>query len=144
MTDFILDANVLMSILLSGKSSYKPLLKFFRFKTPEFVLVEIDKYKEMLFLKTKLGNLEFLKWTYFVFSEVAVLPQYVIEKETLVKAEKLLINSDQKDIAYVALAMQLDIVLITRDVPLFNHLKKQGFRKVMLLENFLQSSFDWY
>jgi predicted nucleic acid-binding protein len=143
MTDFVVDANVLMSILLSGKSTYKPLLKFFRFKSPEFVLVEIDKYKETLTLKSKLGKTEFLKWTYFVFSEIAVLPQYVIEKETLVKAERLLLNSDQKDIAYVALAMQLDIILITRDIPLYNHLKKQGFRKVILFENFLQSSSGW-
>lgn len=41
MTDFVIDANVLMSILISGKSSYKPILSYFHFKLPEFALVEV-------------------------------------------------------------------------------------------------------
>ncbi len=52
MVDYIIDANVLMSILISGKSIYKPLLNYYNFILPEFALVEIDKYNEIIFEKT--------------------------------------------------------------------------------------------
>jgi hypothetical protein len=36
MTDFVIDANVLMSILISGRASYKPLLATYNFLVPDF------------------------------------------------------------------------------------------------------------
>ena len=138
MTDHVIDANILMSILISGKASYKPLLTFYNFILPDFVLVEVEKYRHVLKNKSKLKDDEFLQWTYFVFSQVTVLPQYVLNDESLEKAKKLLDKVDLKDVPYVALAMQLDLPLLTRDVPLSEGLRKQGFRKVLLFEDFLQ------
>ncbi len=43
-----------MSILISGKAIYKPLLNYYNFILPDFALVEIDKYKETIFEKTKM------------------------------------------------------------------------------------------
>ncbi|TAE59694.1 MAG: DNA-binding protein, partial [Bacteroidetes bacterium] len=43
MIDFVIDANVLMSILISGKGGYRPILSFHNFILPEFALVEIEK-----------------------------------------------------------------------------------------------------
>lgn len=54
MTDFVMDANILMSILMSGRSSYRPILTYYRFFLPDFVLTEVDKYKDTLFQKTKM------------------------------------------------------------------------------------------
>ena len=51
--DFIIDTNILMSFLISGKSSYKPLLKCYNFYLPEFGLTEIDKYQHIIFLIEK-------------------------------------------------------------------------------------------
>jgi hypothetical protein len=34
MTDYVIDANVLMSILISGKAAYRPVLSYFRFIVP--------------------------------------------------------------------------------------------------------------
>jgi predicted nucleic acid-binding protein len=139
MTDFVVDANVLMSILISGKSSYKPLLTYYNFIFPDFVLVEIEKYKDVLTGKTKMQNDELLQWTYFVFSQITVLPQYVLIEESLEKAKKLLDTIDLKDVTHVALAMQLNLSLLTRDKALYSGLKKQGLRKVLLFEDFLRS-----
>lgn len=66
--DFVIDANVLMSILISGRASYRPVLSFHRFILPEFALVEIEKYKGVLTGKTKMQDDEFMLWSYFVFS----------------------------------------------------------------------------
>jgi len=139
MTDFVVDANVLMSILISGKAGYRPILSFNNFIFPDFVLVEIEKYKDILKSKTKLSGNQFIEWTYFVFANLTILPQFVLEQNILEKSEQLLKNIDLKDISYVALAMQLDLPLLTRDKPLYKGLRKQGFRKVIMFEDFLRS-----
>ncbi|TAG61151.1 MAG: DNA-binding protein, partial [Runella slithyformis] len=75
MTDFVVDANVLMSMLISGKSSYLPLLRYFRFITPDFALVEIDKYSSIIENKSKLSPNELRQWTYKVCQEITFLPR---------------------------------------------------------------------
>ncbi|TDB68029.1 PIN domain-containing protein [Arundinibacter roseus] len=139
MTDFVIDANILMSILISGKASYKPLLTYYNFILPDFVLVEVEKYKHILRTKHRMQDDEFLQWTYFVFSQITILPQYALNEESLKKSKKLLDKIDLKDTTYVALAMQLDLPLLTRGNPLYEGLRKQGFRKVMLFKDFLQT-----
>jgi predicted nucleic acid-binding protein len=139
MTDFVIDANVLMSILISGKAGYRPILTFNDFILPDFAMIEIEKYKEILKVKTKMSSTQFTEWTYFVFAQLTVLPQYVLEQDILIKSERLLEKIDLKDISYVALAMQLDLLLLTRDNPLYEGLRKQGFRKVMLFDDFLRT-----
>jgi predicted nucleic acid-binding protein len=139
MKDFVIDANILMSMLISGKASYKPILAYYNFILPDFVLIEVETHKEVLKNKTRLNESQFLTWTYSVFSNLTILPNYVLSLESLQKAYKLLEKIDPKDTTYVALAMQLDLVLLTRDVPLYEGLRKQGFRKVMLFENFLKT-----
>lgn len=137
--DFVIDANILMSMLISGKASYRPLLTYYNFILPDFVLVELEKHKEVLKSKTKMQQDEFLQWSYFVFSQLTILPNYTLSKESLEKSEKLLDKIDLKDVTYVALAMQLDLTLLTRDKPLYEGLRKQKFKKVVLFEDFLQT-----
>ena len=139
MINFVVDANVLMSILISGKASYRPILTFHRFVLPDFALVEIEKYQQVLSGKTKMKEDEFVQWTYYVFSQMTFLPQYVLRTESLEKAGKLLKNVDLKDTAYVALAMQLDLPLLTRDKSLYEGPQRRKFKKVMLFENFLRA-----
>ena len=138
MIDFVIDANILMSILISGKSAYKPILRHYHFICPDFSLVEIDKYHPIIQQKTKLSPQELQQWTYAVFKEITFLPQYVLDKEILKKAYLLVHEVYEKDVSYVALANQLDIILLTRDVPLYQHLRKKGFRKVLLFDEFLR------
>ncbi len=139
MTDFVVDANVLMSILISGKASYRPILTFNNFILPDFVLVEIEAYKDTLKSKTKISQTQFIQWTYFVFTHLTILPKYVLEQDVLIKSRRLLEKMDLNDISYVALAMQLDLILLTRDYPLHEGLRRQGFKKVMLFDEFLKT-----
>lgn len=105
MTDFVIDANILMSMLISGKASYRPILAYYNFILPDFALVELDKYKIILQSKTRMNKEEFLKWNYFIFSQITILPKYILDTECLGKTKLLLEDIDIKDIAYVALAM---------------------------------------
>ena len=97
MRDYVLDANILMSMLISGKADYRPLLAFFNFILPDFVMVEVEKYSDVIKSKCRLNESELLQWTYLVFSHLTILPQYVLQRESLVKAESLLKSVDPKD-----------------------------------------------
>lgn len=139
MRDYVMDANVLMSILISGRSDYRPLLTYYNFLLPEFVLVEIEKYSHIIKKKSRRNEQEFLLWTYFVFSQLTILPQYLFSDVSLSKARQLTEKIDIKDTNYVALAMELDLILLTRDKQLHQGLRKKGFRKVLMFEDFLRA-----
>ncbi|MFN3561227.1 MAG: PIN domain-containing protein [Chloroherpetonaceae bacterium] len=139
MTDFVVDANVLMSILISGKASYRPILTFNHFILPDFALIEVENYQDTLKRKTKMSETQFIQWSYFVFAQITVLPRYVLAQDILIKSRRLLEKIDLKDISYVALAMQLNVILLTRDNLLHEGLRRQGFRKVLLFDDFLRT-----
>lgn len=139
MVDYIIDANVLMSILISGKSIYKPLLNYYNFILPEFALVEIDKYNEIIFEKTNMQKFELINFSYSVFSEITILPNYIMDEYAIEKAVELTRNIDIKDVSYIALALQLDLTLLTRDKKLISGVKKKKFRKIMLFDSFLRN-----
>jgi predicted nucleic acid-binding protein len=140
MRDFVLDANVLMSMLISGKAIYKSLLKEYTFVSSDFAFIEIEKYQDIIRSKTKIDTENFKQFSYFLFSHVHFLPTYLIEDDARQKALKLVEDIDIKDVSYVALSIQLDLTLLTRDIPLYEGLRKKGFRNVQLFDIFLRSA----
>lgn len=139
MQEFVVDANVLISILISGKSSYKLILTYLDLFTPDFALEEIEKYKSVIFEKSKLKPDELRQFTFHVFNQIAVVPSFAISDEAILKATELAHDIDVKDASYLALSIQLDLVLLTRDKKLIQGLKRKGFRKIMLFEDLLAS-----
>jgi len=139
MTSFILDANVVISILISGRATNKTILRSYDYLAPDFILAEINQYQGEIFKKSKLDETQLRFYTKAVFEELTILPNYVIEEKSIKCALALLEEIDLKDVQYLALSIQLDLPLLTRDKPLYKGLKKQGYRKVQLWEDFLKS-----
>ena len=48
MRDVVVDANVLMSMLISGKAIYKTLLSDYTFFSSDFAFIEIEKYQRII------------------------------------------------------------------------------------------------
>lgn len=136
--NFVIDTNIVMGFLISGKASYKPLIRTYNFILPDFGLIEIDKYQDVIFEKTKQERQQLIDFSYFLFSEITVFPNYLLDKEVLKQAIELTKNVDVKDVAFTAFSMQLNIPLITRDAKLAKGLKKKGYKNVILLKDFLQ------
>ena len=134
---YVIDANVLMSILISGKSQYVNLLSLFDFGMPEYAFVELNLYKEVVREKTKLDENQHRDFTYTVFSLIKFFPAFIQKDKSIQQAVKLCDKVDIKDVSYVSLAIDTDLILLTRDVKLYNGLKKQGFKHVTLFEDFL-------
>ncbi len=139
MRDFVIDANVLMSILISGKAIYRQLLKQYSFFSSDFAFIEIEKYQELIKEKSKLDSDSFQEFSYFVFSNVNFMPSYIINENAKQKAVELVKDIDIKDVSYIALSLQLNLILLTRDIPLYQGLQKKSYRNVQLFNTFLQS-----
>ena len=135
---FVFDANILMAILISGRSYYKALLESVDVVMPDFALVEIDKYSSVIVAKTKLDWPAHSQYADLVFSALTVIPRYLIDSESVEKANRLIGDTDPKDIIYLALALQTGAVLITRDKPIVEAARRKGFRRIMLFDEFLR------
>ncbi len=138
MFDYILDTNILMSILISGKSSYKPIVMFNRFVTIDYIFKEIDEYKDIIFDKSKLERNQLVEYTNQILSKITILPRYVVSEENIKKASLLTKDIDFNDVWFIALSLEYDLTLLTRDEKLFNGLTKKGFKKIMLFDQFLK------
>ncbi len=137
MVDFVIDTNVIMGMLISGKAHYRTILTFVRFYLPEFSMTELDEYKHVIFEKSKFTKIELKEFIYFVFSSVSVIPGFVLSKESIKLANNLCENIDIKDISFLALSIDMDLPLLTRDEQLYNGLKRKGYKKIILFKDFL-------
>jgi len=139
MKKYVLDANVLMSALISGKQIYLSIFERIQFFVPDFIITEIEKYKFLILEKTKLKTSEFNEFANKLFQNLSIIPSSYISEENINYAMNLCMDIDEKDTMYVALSLQMSITLVTRDIPLFKGLKKKGFKKKCWLEQILES-----
>lgn len=66
---------MLISMMISGKSAYKPFLAYFNFYTPEYSLTEITKYEKLIFDKSQLKPSELRQYILMVFEQITVVPK---------------------------------------------------------------------
>lgn len=136
--EFVIDANIIFSSLLSGKGLYKNIFENNKFYTSDFALLEIQTYQKTILSKSKMTKNELQNFTIFVFSHLIVVPQFFITKINRDYAYELCKSIDEKDTIYIALSLELDKVLLTRDKPLYNGLKEKGFNKIMMFDKFIE------
>jgi len=137
MKDYVIDANIIFSSLLSGKRFYRKLFESYIFYTPDFALNEIQNYQDVILKKTKLNKEQLQEFTLFIFAKLIVAPEFYITNESRQKAYDLCIDIDLKDIIYVALSIELRCPLITRDKLLYNGLIQKGYTNLILFNDFL-------
>ncbi|RZM14982.1 MAG: PIN domain-containing protein [Pedobacter sp.] len=135
---FVFDANILMAILISDRAYHRVILQTVDIISPDFVLTEIDKYSPLIISKTKLSWQEHMLFAQSVFAAITIIPRYLIEAESIAEATELIGETDPKDISYLALAIQTNTILVTRDKPIVEAARKLGFRRILLFDEFLQ------
>lgn len=121
----VVDANVVISCLLSKGSPYKvfslnSLFEKFKLIAPEFLWIEVEKHKEWLLKETKLTLEEFEEVFEFLKEEIDIIPA-VQFLELLPKAKEIL-PTHTKDALYLALALKFSCPIFSGD----KKLKKQS------------------
>jgi len=137
MFEYVVDTNVIMCMLISGKAHYRTILSYINVYLPEFSLSELDEYKQVIFEKSKFSETELKDFIYFTFSSISVIPTFALSKESIKAANIICENIDLKDVSFVALSIDMNLPLMTRDEPLYYGLKRKGYKNVILFKDFL-------
>ena len=114
----VIDANILFALAKSSSVASSIFSRFgLKLLAPDFALIELYKYKDELVEKSDIGS--FNKIIESLKSKVVFADKNEY-KESINKASSLL--SDEKDAAYLALALRLGTPLWSNDP----HLKEQS------------------
>jgi len=70
---------------------------------------------------------------------ITVLPCYVVSEDSLSKVSIITKDVDFKDVWFVALSIEYDLPLLTRDRKLYEGLRRKEFRKIIMFDQFLNS-----
>lgn len=138
MFEYVIDTNIVMSMLISGKSQYRPILSYFKFYLPEYSLTELEEHKKVIYDKTRFSEQELSEFIYFIFSTISVIPNIALSHDSIQKANQICEKVDINDVSFVALANDMNKPLLTRDEKLFTGLRKQGYRNIMIFDDFLK------
>jgi predicted nucleic acid-binding protein len=131
----VIDTSVIMSALMSSKGRVadvlmNPMNDFEKYSC-YFMQVEIFKHKQRILKYSKLEESELLEVVYLTLKKLSLVNENQISSENWQVADKLTKDVDSKDIAFVALSLQLDATLWTLDRKLQDHLIKKGFTNVV-------------
>jgi predicted nucleic acid-binding protein len=123
------DTNKLFSSLLSSQSKTLETLldSDNEFYAPNFLVLEIFKYKEKILKISKLDNQELYQILRQLLARLEFVNEKRISTENLIHAYRLCNDIDEKDIPFVALTLELDGKLWTGDEELKRGLLKKGF-----------------
>jgi len=131
----IIDTSVIMSALMSSKGRVadvlmNPINDFEKYSC-YFMQVEIFKHKQKILKYSKLEESELLEVVYLTLKKLSLVNENQISLENWQIVDELTKDVDSKDIAFVALALQLDATLWTLDRKLQEHLIEKGFTNVV-------------
>ncbi len=127
----VVDANILFAALVSKSQWLRDRLfnQDIRFVSPKFILVELFKYKEKMVDRTQLNTDDFLNLLNILLNRIDFINDDEISLENWMEAFRLCGDTDMKDIAYVALALETGAAMWTRDEELKTGLEKNGFER---------------
>ncbi len=129
MRKIIVDTNILFSSLRSNNSKLRIVLERedLRFYTPNFLMVEIFKHKERILQNSKASEDEVYEILYKMLHKVTFINEDTITLGNFIEAYKLCSDIDEKDTPFVALTLELEGELWTKDDTLKRGLIKKGF-----------------
>jgi len=128
----VVNTNIVFSTLQKEGITRK--LFFFleiEFYAPNFLMVEIIKYKEKIVSLSTMNESEFISVVYKVFNKINFVNERLISAENRKKAYEMCKDIDETDTPFVALALELNIPLWSGDKRLVKGLKIKEFNKVL-------------
>lgn len=125
----IIDHNILFAAIYT-KTSYtrrRLLDSPFSFYTPNYLIVELFKHRQRIVEKSKATEEDVLSYLNQVIHKVHFYNEELVSLENFFTAYHLCKEVDENDTTYVALTIELDGELWTRDDVLKAGLRGRGF-----------------
>lgn len=129
MRKIVIDHNILFAAIHT-KNSYtrrKLLDSGCQFYTPNFLIVELFKHRPRIVEKAKASEEEVLSYLSQILQKIHLYNEELISTANFFNAFHLCKGVDENDTTYVALTLELDAELWTRDNVLKSGLRAKGF-----------------
>jgi predicted nucleic acid-binding protein len=126
----IVDTSILFSILLWKGKRFRDVLfseSDVRFYCCRFAIVELFKHKEKLLKYSVLSEEELLEVLYSLLTRLSFFDEQMMTTESVQQAYELCWDVDEKDTPFVALTIELNGWLWTKDDVLKDGLRSKGF-----------------
>ena len=125
----VVDANIIFAALRISQSRIRKGLfgGNYDFYCPNFLIVEIFKHKERILSKSKLSEEETYEALSMITSRIRFVSDKNISTGNFIKAYELCRGVDIKDVPFIALSLELECPLWTRDKALKFGLIKKGY-----------------
>lgn len=130
MKTVIVDTSILFSILLWKGKRFRDVLfseSDVRFYCCRFAIVELFKHKEKLLKYSVLSEEELLEVLYSLLTRLSFFDEQMMTTESVQQAYELCWDVDEKDTPFVALTIELNGWLWTKDDVLKDGLRSKGF-----------------
>lgn len=129
MSLIVVDTNIVFSAIHSRNSltREKLLTSSQKLISCNFLFIEIFKHKERIFKNASATDDEIYDYLEKILQKIHFYNEELISTESFFSAYHLCKDVDLKDIAFVALAIELNAPLWTRDTILKEALIKKGF-----------------
>ena len=125
----VTDANIIFASLHTANSQTrrKLLTASFRFVSPNFIFEEIFDHKERIFKNAKATPAEIKEYLHKILQKIYFYNEELISTGNFFEAYHLCKDVDLDDLVYVALSLELNAPLWTRDETLKAGLRAKGF-----------------
>jgi predicted nucleic acid-binding protein len=131
----IVDTNIIFSAILNSHGKIGELLlnkpTEVRYFSPAFLLEELHLHKEKILRLANIDKGEYEEIKEYVIRHIEFIDVDKIASRSWGKAAEMIGELDEKDIPFVALAIELDAFLWTGDKKLMKELHRKDFNDVL-------------
>ena len=132
MSSVVIDANRIFSELIAVNHRLRQVFARHvgvEFVCPKYVLVELFKHKERIAAASGLDEPDLLALLHTILERIRFFDEDAISIGSWAEAWRLCRDVDEKDVAYVALTLELNGDLWTSDRELESGLRRKGFTR---------------
>lgn len=128
-TALVIDTNIVFKVLRLQHSAIRHTLNDsqYHFYAPKFLIVELFKHKEKLLKNNTQLEDEFYEYLNLLVQCISFVNEDTIAIGSYLEAYRLCRDVDEKDVPFVALTIELDCKIWTRDQPIIDGLTAKGF-----------------
>lgn len=114
--DLVIDANIMFAVLIKKSITSELIFRNdLHLYAPEYIMVEFEKYREVIKEKTERTDENFDALMELLERKIMLIPFEEI-KPFVKRAEQF--TPDKKDVPYLALALKMNIAVWSNDKPL--------------------------
>ncbi len=142
----VVDTNIVFSAILNSRGKIGELLlnkpAEVQYLSPHFLLEELTNHSEKIIALTNFSKIEYEEVKAYVIQHIEFVDSSKISSKSWIIASEMIGEIDDKDIPFVALALETEAFLWTGDKKLIKGLHYKKFNAVLITDTLYSKYFE--